>query len=242
MQGNDYSKVEEFLKLYRMLELELSKRYASKGKGISVIKTYLDDKDSLPFRAELDMCREIRNLLSHNVDMYGYNVLEPSVGTIHALKKILDHVSAPRFAIDFGTPRERIFCVSPNDSVLDTMRQMQRRGYSHVPVLDRDRMVGVFSPGSLFAYQERKGLISLSNGARMYQLQEVLSVHQHDAEKYLFMPRNATLLQVRAAFETRIERNHRLSAVFITENGSIDEPLLAMLTPWDALKDSANAE
>lgn len=39
-----------------------------------------------------------------------------------------------------------------------------------------------------------------------------------------------------------MERNSRLSAVFITPNGTRDEPLLAMLTPWDVLRDSGNMD
>ena len=56
------------------------------------------------------------------------------------------------------------------------------------------------------------------------------------------MPADATIYQVRAAFEARSERNSRLSAVFITEKGSPEDNLLAMLTPWDVLKDSGNVE
>ncbi len=103
-------------------------------------------------------------------------------------------------------------------------------------------MSGVFSVGSVFAYLEKRGLGSLDNAARIGQLKDALDFDRHGAEKYLFMPRDATILQVRAAFEDRMERNSRLSAVFITPNGTRDEPLLAMLTPWDVLRDSGNMD
>ena len=73
-------------------------------------------------------------------------------------------------------------------------------------------------------------------------MKDALDFDQHGAEKYLFMPQDATILQVRAAFEDRMERNSRLSVVFITPGGAKDEPLLAMLTPWDVLKNPVNAE
>jgi hypothetical protein len=39
------------------------------------------------------------------------------------------------------------------------------------------------------------------------------------------------------AFEKPQERNRRLAVVFITEDGGQHSQVLAMLTPWDALKD-----
>jgi hypothetical protein len=60
---------EQFLRLYSKLEGLLEKRYS--GKRISsgsVVMEYMHDPDSVPCRTDLDMCREIRNLLAHNDD------------------------------------------------------------------------------------------------------------------------------------------------------------------------------
>ena len=67
---------ERFLKLYRILESVLEKR--ANGKRVaagSVVMDYLHDADSVPVRADLDMCRAIRNLLSHSVDEAGEPVV-----------------------------------------------------------------------------------------------------------------------------------------------------------------------
>lgn len=236
------SRAEVFLKMYRVLEGTLEKRMDGRRQGTSVVMDYLKDEDSEPYRYELNVCREIRNLLSHNADDVGEPVVEPSMAVLASLREILDHVSAPRYAIDCGTPRERILCAHPNDLAIEVMHRMEREGFSHVPVLEKGRLTGVFSVGGLFGYLERRGLSALDNAVRIGQLKDALDFERHGAEKYRFMARNTTMQQVRAAFEERSARNSRLSAVFITENGSLDEPLLAMLTPWDVLKDSATAE
>lgn len=236
------SRAEAFLKMYRILEGTLEKRMDGKRQGASVVMDYLKDEDSEPYRYELNLCREIRNLLSHNADDVGEPVVEPSSAVLASLREILEHVSAPRYAVDGGTPRERILCAHPNDLAMDIMHRMTREGFSHVPVLDKGRLTGVFSVGGLFGYLERRGLDALDRNARIGQLKDALDLERHGAEKYRFMSRSTTMTQVRAAFEERSSRNSRLSAVFITETGSLDEPLLAMLTPWDVLKDSALAE
>lgn len=231
---------EVFLKMYRVLEGMLEKRYAGKRVNSSVVMEYLRDDDSMPFRRELDLCREIRNLLSHNADEEGEPLIEPAEAVLEALQKIIDHVSSPKLAVDYGTLRRDILWAHSNDLAIDVMHRMVKNGFSHVPILDRGRIVGVFSAGGLFSYLEKRGLDELGSGTRIAQLKEELGIEKHGAEKYMFMPEDATLYQVRAAFERRSERNSRLSAVFITHSGNSEEPLIAMLTPWDALKDSTN--
>lgn len=241
MVGSE-SRAERFLKMYRVLEGTLEKRFSGKRQGSSVVMEYLLDDDSEPFRHELNVCREIRNLLSHNADDSGEALIEPSEAVMESLERILEHVSAPRFAVDYGTPREKILWAHTNDVAIDVMRRMSKNGFSHVPVMEKGKIVGVFSVGSLFECLERRGLDALSNDTRIGQIREALNIDAHGAEKYLFLPKEATIYQVRAAFELKGQRNSRLSAVFITENGSQDAPLVAMLTPWDVLKDSSNME
>ena len=164
---------------------------------------YLRDDDSEPYRQQLDLCREIRNLLTHTSDERGEPVVEPSESVLKALEAIIRHVSMPRYAVDFGTPAERILCASPNDSALDVMRRMRKMGFSHVPVMEKGRMVGVFSVGSLFSFLEKNGLDALKPGDRIGRLKDELPAEKHASERYLFMPENATVLQVRAEFENR---------------------------------------
>lgn len=229
---------EEFLRRFRTLEGLLEKRYADQRVASgSVVIEYLRDPDSAPVRAELDLCREIRNLLSHNVDGSGEAVVEPSRAMLETLEGVIRHVQHPRMAIDYGTPQEKILFAHPNDPALDVMRHMQRRGYSHVPVRDRSGLVGVFSPGSLFRYIADKSFDSLHDDLRIGELKTAIEMSDDRSEKYRFMPPDATLLAVREAFENGKARNSHLSAVFITDDGTRDTPILAMLTPSDVLKD-----
>ena len=239
MFGNQ-SRAENFLKMYRILEGILEKRFSGKRQNSSVVMEYLRDDDSEPYRHELNVCREIRNLLSHNADEEGEPLVEPSEAVLISLQNILEHVSAPKYAVDYGTPREKILWAHLNDKIIDVMHTMSKNGFSHVPVIEKGSFIGVFSAGSLFSYLEKNGLSALDNSTRIHSIRDALSVEKHGAEKYLFMPEETTIYQVRAIFERRSERNNRTSAIFITKNGSQDEHLIAMLTPWDVLKDSAN--
>ena len=228
---------EQFLRLYRKLEGLLEKRYSGKKVSSSVVMEYLHDPDSAPCRADLDMCRDIRNLLTHNDDEDGQPVVEPSEGVVELLGDIVDYVQRPRLAMDYGTPGEKIMFAHPNDLALDVMRHMLRMGYSHVPVRDKTGLVGVFSAGALMSYVGDRGFEALKDDLRIGDLKKELSVDNEHTDRYLFFDSKTTLTTVRMAFEKPQERNRRLAVAFITEDGGQHSQVLAMLTPWDALKD-----
>ena len=241
MTTEQTSRAERFLVMYRRLEGLLEKRYADHAMTTgSVVKEYLKDPDSEPIRSEIDLCREIRNILSHNTDSDGAAVVEPSEGIIKVMDRILQHVSRPRLAVNYGTPADRILCANPNDMAVNIMRHMLKMGYSHVPVADRTGLVGVFSAGSLMMYAASKGLHVVNDELRIGDMRDMLDFGDARSEKYIFLPADATIYDVRDAFQKRRERNSRLAVVFLTKDGTRQSELVAMLTPWDVLKDEAS--
>lgn len=228
---------EIFLQKYRVLEGLLEKRYEGrKISSSSVVIEYIREPDSEPVRVDLDLLREIRNILSHNAGEGGLPVVEPSQEMLDRLDVITEYVRKPRMAVDYGTPAERIFSAHMNDRIIHVMRNMQKNGYSHVPVESRGGVCGVLSIKSVFDYIAAEGTGSLTDETRISEL----GTHIRINERYLFLPEAATLMDVRNAFDRKQERNSRLSAVFITRTGAAEEPLLRMLTPWDILSDNQN--
>ena len=241
MTTEQTSRAERFLVMYRRLEGLLEKRYADHAMTTgSVVKEYLKDPDSEPLRSEIDLCREIRNILSHNTDSDGGAVVEPSEGILGLMERILRHVSRPRLAVNYGTPADRILFANPNDMAVNIMRHMLKMGYSHVPVADRTGLVGVFSAGSLMMYAASKGLHVVKDELRIGDMRDMLDFGDARSEKYIFLPEDATIYDVRDAFHKRRERNSRLAVVFLTKDGTRQSELVAMLTPWDVLKDEAS--
>lgn len=229
---------EVFLQKYRILEGLLEKRYeGEKISASSVVMEYIRDQDSEPVRVDLDLMREIRNILSHNAGSDGAPVVEPSDEMLKRLDAIIEYVRRPRLAVRFGTPSDRILSAHPKDGIYGVMRNMHRNGYSHVPVKENGGVVGVFSTGSIFEYLARNGLDSMPADARIGDLGECIDHNRSAGGRYMFAPADTTIVEVRRAFQRYTERNRRLSAVFITENGRPSEKLICMLTPWDVLSD-----
>lgn len=231
---------EIFLQKYRVLEGLLEKRYEGrKLSSSSVVIEYIRDADSAPVRVDLDLMREIRNLLTHNAGAQGAPVVEPSQETLDRLEQIIAYVRRPRCAAEFGTPAKDIFCAHGNDRLIDVMRSMRKNGYSHVPVVERDGVVGVFSVKSLFDYLAEKGMDSIDSETRICALGDRLRLDRELGERYMFAAADCSIVGVRNAFESYTRKNCRLSAVFVTRTGAPEEELICMLTPWDVLSDAS---
>lgn len=231
---------ERFLQRYRILEGLLEKRYEDrKLSSPSVVIEYIRDADSQPVRVDLDLLREIRNILSHNAGGDGSPVVEPSDEILHRLDAVIAYVKRSRRADGFGTPAERVFSANPNDRVIHVMRGMCKNGYSHVPVLERGTMTGVFSARGVFEYLAERGLDDVNDNLRIHDLGKHIRFDGRDGERYAFVAAATSILEVRQLFQKRTERNRRMSAVFVTESGDPAERLICMLTPWDVLSDKA---
>ncbi|HIU32962.1 MAG TPA: CBS domain-containing protein [Candidatus Pullichristensenella excrementigallinarum] len=226
-------RAETFLQLYRVLEGLLEQKYADHRNGnSSVVMEYLGDPESLPVRGELNLCRELRNLLTHNADPEGNPVAEPSKAMLDSLYAIIDYVQKPQPALRYATPGEQVLRAHWGDPALELMRRMERNGFSHAPVIGKRGLEGVFSVRSVFLYVLERGNVGPETKVRDFG--DLLALDR-PGTKYLLLPEDASYHDVRDAFEKYEEKNRRLAAVFITHSGKAGEKLLGMLTPWDIL-------
>ena len=231
-------RAQTFLDMYRVLEGLLEKKYDGKPrKNSSVVMEYIADPESEPVRQQLNLCREIRNLLTHNADVGGVAVVEPSKAVLDSLYAAIDYIQAPQPALNYATPAAQVLCTRYGENVLELMGRMRKRGFSHAPVIHREGIVGVFSVSSVFEFLLKKGPRALDEQTRVTDFGKLLSLDKSEGERVLLMPGDAAYLDVRDAFEHGRARNSRLVAVIITEHGQADEPILGLLTPWDVLKE-----
>jgi CBS domain-containing protein len=229
-------RTEEFIGQYRVLEDSLEQKYSQSPRThTSVVMQYLADPESRPFRDQLDVCREVRNLIIHNVDETGLPVVEPSEGTLAMLRRIIEYIKKPPLALSFATPPEQLLRARLDDPALPLMREMEARGFSHIPVVEGPRMRGVFSAGAVFSWLAQQPRSILDEDTRVRVFKAFLAFSGQNTERYRFLDAGATYADVKLAFEERPERNRRLAAIFITDTGGRDGTLLGLITPWDIL-------
>ncbi len=235
MNKSEALRVQEFLDLYKQLEEALEETYRNaRRKYSSVVIEYLRDDESAPVRDKLDICREIRNLLTHSANLGGEPIVEPSAHVVQALREVLDFVRRPPLALDYATKGEQVIKARLDQKVLRLMEVMDKNGFSHIPVMRDGEFYGVFSAGAVFRYQLGTGGKAITQDTTLRDLENYLDVGNH-MENYEFVPKNATYSSVRRIFERVRGKNKRISVIFITETGQPGQRLLGMLTPWDVL-------
>ena len=231
------NRADDFLEHYRVLEEELTRKYHCDEKSGSPVVRFLSEKESKPYREKLNMCREIRNFLSHHSELDGEPLVEPSEGIVRFLQEITDYLQRPPLALSYATQFADILKASPKNKVITVMKKMQKSGFSHVPVLDGSVMIGIFSIGTFFSYALKNNLTALNDNMLIEDFQELLPPDRHENERFLFLPPETTLFDVKNEFEKRSQRSKRLAVIFITDNGSIGGRIEGMLTPWDVVNE-----
>ncbi len=225
-----------FLSMYRVLEGLLEKKFTGEARHTSsVVMDYAQLPESEPVRQRLNVCREVRNLLSHTADESGEPVIEPSQAILNDLYEIIKYVETPQPALSYATKGGDILRANANDRALDVMRRMEKRGYSHAPVLAGGKLAGVFSVATVFSHALTGA--RLAPDTRIGEFGPLLDMDGRASGRFLIMGRDVSYLDVRKEFERHAERNQRLAAVFITSTGDADGELLGILTPWDVMDD-----
>ena len=227
------NRCEEFLNLYRDLEEHLAAEAGGSRTGL--VQDFAKGEGSR-YREELDVFRETRNLLSHHGKIDGQYIVEPSEAALVKLAEILEFAKNPPVAMMAAVPTRELFCADYEDSVTKIAEAMEKKGFSHVPVLDgRGILVGVFSVGTLFTFL-RSGTDKDVRQLKIGDLGEFIRPERHSTEQFAFVDRNASCYQIKKLFNHEGPEVRRVAAVFVTQNGKRNTPLLGMITPWDIMK------
>ena len=184
--------------------------------------------------SDLKMFSELRNMIVHNpyrrdADPY----IEPHKYVVDRYREIKEMVMHPPKAMSIAVSGNAIFCAKLMDSVQEIMKVMVDKNYTHVPIMEGDKMIGVFSENTLLSYVVGTRDCIITSDATVGDFVGFLAFDKHMNEYFEFLPRNTLVTDVQEVFDAGLKRGKRVAVVYITEKGQAGEKLLGMLTPWD---------
>jgi len=230
------NKSEEFIQLYKTLEDVLEAKYRAEGRDVSsCVYQFLCDKESMPFRIKLDLCRQVRNLLSHSANVDGIPPVTPAEPLIQCLKDTIAYLKKPILASSRGTGIKRLLKAVASDRIVWLSRKMEEKGYSHVPVLEKGKVIGVFSVSTFFSLAKDEKLSGITEQTTISEILPYISVNNHTMEQFLFARKDDTVVNLRAMFSKRSAGEKRVAGVFVTEDGTQNTQLVSYITPWDVM-------
>lgn len=226
-------KTDLFLDNYKKLENLAIREFHLESDGKAVY--YLESKVFPKYRNEIAYCREVRNLLQHNPRVNGDFLVEPGDGMIKLLELLIGRIEQIPKCMDIAIPLAQVFSVGMEDSVFQTMVSMKEHVYTHVPILENGRVIGVFSDNSIFSYPLEEEIISLDKNMTFQSIRKYLPLDAHPTEKFRFIKQDSYVYEIEDVFEEAFHKNERIGMLFVTAHGKAEEKILGIITPWDVL-------
>ncbi len=226
------SKTDQFLEKYRALESLVANTYHL-GQGDSAVNFLMKRREFKNVREQLDFCRDVRNLLAHNPKVKGQYLVEPSDAAIHLLDQIIHTIKHPLTAIDIAVGRSDILFRRENNFVRSAMAAMRDRAISYVPILEEERVIGVFSEYALLSYLVDKDYHGIPADLRFYDISSYLAFDRYPGESFCFISPNLSADRLEEIFDAASKEAKRIGLLFVTTNGKQDGKLLGIISAWD---------
>lgn len=228
----DNQQVDLFLDTYRRLETAAETLVGSGGRSSSVMRlAHLPEFSR--YREELDYCRQVRNLLTHEAKIGGMYGVVPSQPLLDVLNKVLRQIEDPPTVGEYMTPVSRLLAANLQQKILPLMTAMDEQGISYLPVLEQGKILGIFSHRTLFHYLSEGG--TLDETVTLEQIAGYLSVEKQRG--FRFVPPTLPLEQGRELFRRVNAKHHRVKLLLVTKDGRPDRPLMGIVSPYDILKE-----
>lgn len=230
------NQTDEFLQLYKKLEFEGRRIYFPDAKeNESIIGRLFNIPQLKKYKEDLDYCRVVRNFLTHNPKVNGVYPIVPSVEMINLLKHCVQVVVSPPKAIDFAIPFQKMYTATLDSKASEVIKTMNMYTYTHVPIIENNRVFGIFSDNTVFTYMCSEMSLSIDENTTIRKFQKYLPFDEHLNEYFVFLPKSSYFYEIQDLFKYTQTRKKLLSVIYITPNGRRDEPLLGMITPWDII-------
>ena len=231
------SNVESFKQIYNQFEETIRYKYNLR-KGESVCH-FLQKENKIEYRrykVEIESFTEIRNFIVHEKKPGMYDWVIPSDEALEKMNEIIEYSKHRPKVLDIAVCGKDIYARRLSDHVKSTMKYMRENMYTHVPIMEDGKVIGIFDENSIFGYlAENEILLEKNDDIVFEEIQAYLNIHGREMEQFLFVSQNTYADDLEIEFEKSFKQDVRLGAVFVTNNGNENERVLGMLTPWDIL-------
>ena len=222
---------ERFIEKYKELEYVITKRY-NLPKTTSPIPFIENKNEYLRYQKELNYCREVRNFLQHENKINDEFAVIASDEMINKLDEIINSVANPVRIKDVYVSLDKVYYKGLDNYVYPSMLSMDYKKYSHIPVLENGRLIGVFSKTSIFKYLLEEEINKLNEDLRFKDIRKYISL---DEEYYLYRTMDEPVEELVEDVIKNFRSGKRIAIIFVTTDGTVNGKLLGLITPYDIL-------
>lgn len=174
---------------------------------------------------------QMRNIISHNND-----VLVPSDNFLNDFKTVVQKITRPLTVRQIMTRYGDLKTCRLTDTIGDVVDLLKTSGFSTIPVIEKEELIGIFTEKSLFDYFSLHQAKTITKSMLMKDIIEAIDLNNHPRKYYNFISVNTNIYDAYAMFNKDIKQRREMLLLLVTENGKEGEHLLGIV----ALRDLEN--
>ena len=151
---------------------------------------------------------------------------------LEKLDEIINAVKNPVRIKDVYVNIEKVYYKTMDSFVYPSMISMDYKKYSHIPILEKGVLVGVFSKTSIFKYLLEEENSNFNEVIKFSDIKKYISL---DEEYYLFTTKETPVEDIIEDVISNFRNGKRVAIIFVTDNGFKNGKLVGLLTPYDIL-------
>lgn len=225
---------DKFLDMYKQLEEVVRVTYGlGDSDSISYFltkeKKYKNNKEAIKY------CQDVRNILSHKKKIDKNYPVEPSDSMIEYIEKLIERIKNRSKCSDIQVTLKNIYWQDITGSVKDTMKIMQEKTYTHIPILEDNIVIGVFDENSIFNYLASEEIVEIDDELTFSDIKDYIGLDDREMEQFIFVKSTEYVEEVERKIENAFKKGIRIGIAFVTNNGKPSGSLQGIITPWDII-------
>jgi len=221
----------KFEDLYVELE-NLTVKDANDEKMYKKLKE-LYDKRINPYYSNyefINFCRKCRNEIFHESMGRDYMIFTDEC--INKLESIVDEIKNPPTV--YSKSVKNVVSADITDNVKDIMNIMNIKDFTHIPIYEDNKLIGVFSEEAIFKYLYNNVIVEIDEKYTFNDIRDCINL-EYSKENIKFISRDTSYNKVVYEFIRDYRQGKKLNCILITQNGKFGEKVIGILTTWDII-------
>jgi len=174
---------------------------------------------------------QMRNIISHNND-----VLVPSEKFLKEFSEVVKKITQPLTVRQIMTKYHDLKTINLKAAIGDAVDLLKTSGFSTIPIIEKDDLLGIFTEKSLYDYFSLKNAKTINKGMKISEIMEAIDLNNHPRKYYDFISANTNIYDAYQMFNKDFKVRREMLLLLVTENGKEGEHLLGIV----ALRDLEN--
>lgn len=230
----------DFLRKYNELDALIGDKFNREDDDSSIyflINKYRKSRIEIEriYSNKLDSVRRIRNLMVHESGIID-TLFDVSDDVIAFLDELISYLRNPVRARDVMTPTEKLILGKEEDSISLLIKKMIEDGISNIPVVnDQNIVIGIFNSDVLLDLHLNN--VHLDKNSKIKDIKNYIALESQLNLRFIFVTKEYEIDILNDYFSMSKEvYKKRLPAIFVSENGKQNSPLLGVISPIDLIR------